>query len=29
MIAAREITESQAMKMAHDYLHDNAAALYR
>jgi uncharacterized protein len=29
MIAAREITESKAMTMAHGYLHDNAAALYR
>jgi uncharacterized protein len=29
MIAAREITEVQAMTMAHGYLHDNAAALYR
>jgi len=29
MIAAREITEAQAMKIAHGYLHDNAAALYR
>ena len=29
MIAAREITEAQAMTMAHGYLHDNAAALYR
>ena len=29
MIAAREITEPQAMTMAHGYLHDNAAALYR
>jgi hypothetical protein len=28
MIAAREITEPQAMKIAHGYLHDNAAALY-
>ena len=29
MIAAREITEPQALKMAHGYLHDNAAALYK
>ena len=29
MIAAREITEAQAMQMARGYLHDNAAALYR
>ena len=29
MIAAREITEPQAMKMARGYLHDNAAALYK
>jgi hypothetical protein len=29
MIAAREITEAQAMTMARGYLHDNAAALYR
>jgi hypothetical protein len=29
MIAAREITEPQAMKYAHGYLHDNAAALYK
>jgi len=29
MIAAREITEAQAMTIAHGYLHDNAAALYR
>ena len=29
MIAAREITEAQAMAMARGYLHDNAAALYR
>jgi len=28
MIAAREITEAQALKMARGYLHDNAAALY-
>jgi hypothetical protein len=29
MIAAREITEAQAMAIARGYLHDNAAALYR
>ncbi|MBI3493570.1 MAG: amidohydrolase family protein [Acidobacteria bacterium] len=29
MIAAREITESQAMAIARGYLHDNAAGLYR
>lgn len=29
MIAAREITETQAMTIARGYLHDNAAALYR
>ena len=29
MIAAREITETQAMAIARGYLHDNAAALYR
>jgi len=29
MIADREITEAQAIKMAHGYLHDNAAALYK
>jgi predicted TIM-barrel fold metal-dependent hydrolase len=29
MIAAREITEAQAMTMARGYLHDNAASLYR
>ena len=29
MIAAREITEAQAMTIARGYLHDNAAALYR
>jgi hypothetical protein len=29
MIAAREITEPQAMTMARGYLHDNAASLYR
>ena len=29
MIAAREITETQAMTMARGYLHDNAAALYK
>src|SRR5262249_18703198 len=29
MIAAREISEAQALKFAHGYLHDNAAALYR
>jgi hypothetical protein len=29
MIAAREISEAQALKIAHGYLHDNAAALYR
>ena len=29
MIAAREITEPQAMTMARGYLHDNAAALYK
>jgi len=29
MIAAREITETHAMKIAHDYLHDTTAALYK
>ena len=29
MIAAREITEPQAMAIARGYLHDNAASLYR
>jgi len=29
MIADREISEAQAMTMAHGYLHDNAAALYK
>jgi len=29
MVAAREITETQAMTIARGYLHDNAAALYR
>jgi hypothetical protein len=29
MVAAREITESRAMSVAHAYLHDTAAALYR
>ena len=29
MIAARELSESQAMAIARGYLHDNAAALYR
>ena len=29
MIAAREISETQALTMARGYLHDNAAALYR
>jgi hypothetical protein len=29
MVAAREITEPQALTIAHGYLHDNAAALYR
>jgi hypothetical protein len=29
MIAAREISEAQAMTMAHGYLHDNAVALYK
>jgi hypothetical protein len=29
MIAAREITEAQAMPIARGYLHDNASALYR
>ena len=29
MIAAREITEAQAMAIARGYLHDNAASLYR
>jgi hypothetical protein len=29
MIAAREITESQAMAIARGYLHDNAAGLYK
>jgi hypothetical protein len=29
MIADREISEKQAMKIAHDYLHDTAAGLYK
>jgi hypothetical protein len=29
MIAAREISEARALAMAHGYLHDNAAALYK
>ncbi len=29
MVAAREITEAQALTFARGYLHDNAAALYR
>jgi len=29
MIAAREISETHAMTIAHGYLHDNAAALYK
>ncbi len=29
MVAAREITEPQALAFAHAYLHDNAAALYK
>ena len=29
MVAAREITEAQAMTIARGYLHDNAAALYK
>jgi stage V sporulation protein SpoVS len=29
MIAAREITERQAMAIARGYLHDNAASLYK
>jgi len=29
MIADREITEQQAIKIAHDYLHDTAAGLYK
>jgi uncharacterized protein len=29
MIAAREITEPEALKIARGYLHDNAAALYK
>ena len=29
MIAAGEVTQTQAMKIAHDYLHDTAAALYK
>ena len=29
MVAAREVTEAQAMTIARGYLHDNAAALYR
>jgi len=29
MIAAREISERQALAIAHGYLHDNAASLYR
>ena len=29
MIAAREITEPQAMAIARGYLHDNAASLYK
>jgi predicted TIM-barrel fold metal-dependent hydrolase len=29
MIAAREVTEAQAITIAHGYLHDNAASLYK
>jgi hypothetical protein len=29
MIAAHEISERQALTIAHGYLHDNAAALYK
>jgi hypothetical protein len=29
MIAAREITEAQALAFARGYLHDNAAGLYK
>jgi uncharacterized protein len=29
MVSEREITEPQAIAIAHGYLHDNAAALYR
>jgi hypothetical protein len=29
MIAAREVTERQAMAIARGYLHDNAASLYK
>ena len=29
MVAAREITEPQALAIAHGYLHDNAASLYK
>jgi hypothetical protein len=29
MVAAREITEAQAMPIARGYLHDNAASLYK
>ena len=29
MIVAQEISEPQAMAMAHGYLHDNAANLYK
>ena len=29
MIAAHEVTETQALQIAHGYLHDNAAALYK
>lgn len=29
MIAAREVTETRALQIAHGYLHDNAAALYK
>jgi hypothetical protein len=29
MIAAREVSETQALAFAHGYLHDNAASLYQ
>ena len=28
MVAAREVSETKALTLAHDYLHDNAARLY-
>jgi len=28
MISEGEVSESQALRMAHGYLHDNAASLY-